>query len=90
MFNCVLKGDLKMENVKIPAIPERSKYKFNDIKENGYKKLYFESSEQAEKARVAAFVYANLHGIKFVTRVSDKKNLEVWLVAKPDPFFGEI
>ena len=79
-----------MENAAIPAIPERSKYNFNDIKETGYKKLYFENSKQAEKARVAAFVYANLHKIKFVTRVSDKKNLEVWLVSKPDPFFGEV
>ena len=92
MFNRIINGDLKMKNVQIPAIPYRkNKYNFNKLdSNNSYIKLSFDDEAQAIKARTAACTYASLHKIKFVTRITDKVNLEVWRVAKPDPFFGEV
>ena len=80
-----------MENSKLPPVPKRGKYNFNKLdSNNSYIKLSFDDEAQALKARTAACTYASLHKIKFVTRITDKVNLEVWRVAKPDPFFGEV
>ena len=80
-----------MENSKLPPVPKRGKYNFNKLdSNNSYIKLSFDDEAQAIKARTAACTYASLHKIKFVTRITDKVNLEVWRVAKPDPFFGEV
>ena len=80
-----------MGNFKIPAAPKRNKYNFNKLDTiDSYIKLSFDDEAQALKARTAACTYASLHNMKFVTRITDKVNLEVWRVAKPDPFFGEV
>jgi len=86
----IFKGTF-MENSKLPPVPKRGKYNFNKLdSNNSYIKLSFDDEAQAIKARIAACTYASLHKIKFVTRITDKVNLEVWRVAKPDPFFGEV
>ncbi len=78
-----------MENLKTPPIPERCKYPFRKMVPGDYKELKFINYKDLSKAQIVAHNTCKNTGNKFVTR-KNGLTLQVWCIAKPDPFFGEV
>ena len=78
-----------MENLKTPPIPGRNKYPFTKMVPGDYKELTFINNKDLSRAQIVAHSTSKSTGYKFVTR-KNGLTLQVWCIAKPDPFFGEI
>lgn len=65
------------KNIPVPEVPSRNRYGFKRLKDKG-DSIYFEcGSEDRNKIRAAACMYASNHGFYSVTR-SDDNGIRVW------------